>query len=764
MARPQFSKRAGLSSRLVCLALVLLLFLDLLPAQTLTLEQGGIIRGLRDRKQLALVFTADSFGEGAEYILSELKQRNLKASFFLTGNFLRRPEFRGWIEKMVEDGHYLGPHSDRHLLYCDWQDRQKTLVTKEEFLSDLENNYLELEKFGVSRGRARYFMPPYEWYNREIAGWAAEVGVAVVNFTPGLVTSSDYTTPDLPNYRSSEEIFNQLLEYEIESPDGLNGFILLSHLGVAAERTDLFYFRLGELIEELTARGYAPVRIDELLSAGRSEIEKDRQQAVIQTARKETTISPAQVQIPDKSEGIRPSRPIADGTGSSQAAGNRNRLPTRKEQGGTEEVGQAPEESYRFSLTRAWVNFARGRVNHLVPYGDRLWWFYENNQRAYELIEVQSGEKKGSGLLEIKLEQKPVPGRAGFWLVSGGKLLVLSSSGIMVGTQVELAEPLAGAPAESRNRLLLPFKKSLAALSTETTELLWKQELPADFSGPLIISGSEVLVPCLSGRLLRYSLETGRKIDQHDFQDEFGAFLPAWGQKIYFSTTSGKVKCFDLSRKKICWEVNLGSQRGQHLLSDGRHLYLLTTGGIIYKLKQSAGDILWWQTVPGRACCRPAILKDELIVPSGRILYGLDLKTGQKTSETVLTFEIKTDLVTAGDWLLAGTHDYRQDLSLIYALKKEPRVIIRPSRESPQPAGRRIIFTALAPGLEKPRYAFHLRTPDGRDRLVRKASRNNTWTWLPVAPGQYLISVVASSGRLSKKSELRYNITSFAGE
>ncbi|MBC7350218.1 MAG: PQQ-binding-like beta-propeller repeat protein [Candidatus Aminicenantes bacterium] len=764
MARPPVRKRAGLPSLSVGLFLVVLFLADFISAQTLTLEQGGIIRGPRDRNQLALVFTADYYGEGAEYILSELRQRKLKASFFFTGNFLRQPEFRGWIEKMVEDGHYLGPHSDRHLLYCDWQDRQKTLVTKEEFMTDLANNYLELEKFGVSRDRARYFMPPYEWYNQEIAGWAAEVGVAVINFTPGLVTSSDYTTPDQPNYRSSEEILNQLLEYETRSPDGLNGFILLVHLGTAAERTDLFYFRLGELIEELTARGYALVRIDELLSAGRSEPEKHRERAVIQAAGKETAFSLAPVQSPDKPEEMRPSRLIADGTGSRQTAENINRPQTRKDEGGRGAVGQAPEESYLFSLTRGWVNFARGRVNHLVPYGDRLWWFYENNQPAYELIEVQSGEKKGSGLLEIKLEQKPVPGRAGFWLVSDGKLWGLSSSGIKAGTQVELAEPLAGAPAESGNRLLLPFKKSLEARSTETAELLWKQELPAEFSGPLIIYSSEVLVPCLSGRLLRCSLETGRKIDQHDFQDEFGTFLPAWGPKIYFSTTSGKVKCFDLSRKKICWEVNLGSQRVQHLLSDGRHLYLLTTGGIIYKLKQSAGDILWWQTVPGRACCRPAILKEELIIPSGQILYGLDLKTGRKTSETVLTFEIKTDLVRIGDWLLAGSHDYRQDLSLVYALKKEPRVIIRPSRESPQPAGRRIVFTALAPGLEKPRYAFYLRTPDGRDRLVRKASKNNTWTWLPVAPGQYLISVVASSGQLSKKSELRYNITSFAGE
>lgn len=755
MDRLQVGNRAGFPSCLLALSLMLLLLVDLISAQNLTLEQGGIIRGPRDRKQLALVFTANSWAEGVEYVLSELSQRKLKGSFFLTGNFLRRTEFRVWIEKMIEDGHYLGPHSDRHLLYCDWQDRQKTLVTREEFLADLENNFLELEKFGVRRDRARHFIPPYEWYNREIAGWAEEAGVAVVNFTPGLVTGSDYTTPDLPSYRSSEEILNQLLVYETEAAAGLNGFIILIHPGVAAERTDLFYFRLGELIEELIARGYTLVRIDELLSVDRSEQGKNREK---------TDKNQARIEIPDKSEKIKSAELEAQTTTSGRAAGkgSNSEALTARDKG--KEASSVPKGGVMFSLTRAWINFARGQINHLVTSGDRLFCLFENNTQAYELIEVQTGKKLTSDLLEMSFEQKPVPGRSGFWLSSGRKVFKVDFSGMVMGPQTELAQPLAGAPVESGNWLLLPFKKSLEARSAETLELVWKQELPAEFSGPLLIPGSEVLVPCVSGQLLRFQLENGQRIDQPDLPGGMERVWLVRGQKIFFSPVWGKVGCYDLSRKKIRWEINLGSQGIQGLLSDGHNLYLFTTGGIIYKLKQSAGDILWWQTIPGRINCRPAIFKDELIVPSDRILYGLDLKTGRKISETVLTFEIKTDLISAGDFLLASTYDYRQDLSLVYALKKEPRVIIRPSRESPQPVGQKIIFTAVTPGLEKASYEFYLRTPDGRNLPVRKSSRNNTWTWLPLLPGEYLITVTTTSGSLSKKAELRYNIISIVRE
>lgn len=44
---------------------------------------------------------------------------------------------------------------------------------------------------------------------------------------------------------------------EASDPDGLNGHILLIHLGTSDLRMDKFYDRLDELIEKLLARGYS---------------------------------------------------------------------------------------------------------------------------------------------------------------------------------------------------------------------------------------------------------------------------------------------------------------------------------------------------------------------------------------------------------------------------------------------------------------------------------------------------------------------------
>ncbi len=235
-------------------------------ADSFTKNAGAIIRGDKTKKELAIVFTADKFGEGAASIRKTLLKHRIKANFFFTGNFYRNPEFRSIIQALKADGHYLGPHSDDHLLYCSWENRDSLLVTRAQFVSDLEKNYAELENLGISKKQAAYFIPPYEWYNTEIVRWSQEIGVHLINFTPGTRSHADYTTPDMKNYLSSQQIYDSIIEYEKNRPDGLNGFILLLHLGTEPTRKDKFYNRLDELIQTLKAKQYQFKRIDALLN------------------------------------------------------------------------------------------------------------------------------------------------------------------------------------------------------------------------------------------------------------------------------------------------------------------------------------------------------------------------------------------------------------------------------------------------------------------------------------------------------------------
>ncbi|WP_375444937.1 glycoside hydrolase family 9 protein [uncultured Fibrella sp.] len=235
-----------------------------LPASKSMYFKGAKIRGDTTARRLALVFTGDEFADGGPIIIQTLQKHRVRASFFLTGRFLRNPAFASLIRQLQQEGHYLGPHSDQHLLYCDWKKRDSLLVSRPQFTNDLRANYAALTPFERTQPGMRYFLPPYEWYNDSIAAWTQGEGVQLINYTPGTLSNADYTTPTDLNYRSSDAILSSIYTYEQNKKSGLNGFILLMHVGTAPSRTDKLYNRLDDLLINLRQKAYQFVRIDEL--------------------------------------------------------------------------------------------------------------------------------------------------------------------------------------------------------------------------------------------------------------------------------------------------------------------------------------------------------------------------------------------------------------------------------------------------------------------------------------------------------------------
>jgi len=211
------------------------------------------------------VFTGDEWADGGAYIASVLKQQGIPASFFFTGRFYRNEQFKGLIRRLRNEGHYLGAHSDAHLLYNDWTLRDSVLISRDSFTRDLQRNYAAMARHGIKKEEAHYFLPPYEWYNDTIARWTKALDLQLVNYTPGTLSHADYTTHEMKNYRSSATIFNSIQDYEQRARSGLNGFILLLHVGTDPARTDKFYRQLPALLQWLRKKGYRPVRINDLL-------------------------------------------------------------------------------------------------------------------------------------------------------------------------------------------------------------------------------------------------------------------------------------------------------------------------------------------------------------------------------------------------------------------------------------------------------------------------------------------------------------------
>lgn len=208
-----------------------------------------------DRKTVHLIFTADSAFEGGEFALDVMDARGVKASFFFTGNFMRDSAANAAvIHRAINEGHYVGPHGDRHILLAEWDKERTTLASADSAVRDMEAAYLMLQRYGVCRESARILIPSFEWYNRSHIEAFRNAGLFPINMSPGIETYKDYTTPDLPYYTTSAEIWEQLLTHEAEK--GLDGAIILIHLGTDSTRTDKFYRYLPALLDTLDTHSY----------------------------------------------------------------------------------------------------------------------------------------------------------------------------------------------------------------------------------------------------------------------------------------------------------------------------------------------------------------------------------------------------------------------------------------------------------------------------------------------------------------------------
>lgn len=217
-------------------------------------RNGCVVRHNADEAVIHWIFAADSMFEGGPAVLDALDRAGIKGSFFFTGNFLRDSANRAIVERAVRSGHYVGGHSDRHLLLCDWDYRRTPLVSADSMRRDLYANARELSRHGVDTASARYVLPPFEWCSAFHSGVYRREGYTPVNISPGIMIYRDYTTPGMEDYWSSDSIIDQLLDYERRR--GLNGTFLIMHAGTQDLRTDKLYRRLPWLIDTLGRLGY----------------------------------------------------------------------------------------------------------------------------------------------------------------------------------------------------------------------------------------------------------------------------------------------------------------------------------------------------------------------------------------------------------------------------------------------------------------------------------------------------------------------------
>lgn len=195
--------------------------------------------GNTEEKVLYLTFDAGYENGCTEKILDTLKRHNVKAAFFLVGNYIQKNA--DLVRRMTEEGHIVGNHTMHHYDMSRISDKKS--FTRE--LEDLEALYFQT----VNQRLPKYYRPPQGIYSEENLQMAQELGYKTVFWSLAYV---DWLNNEQP---TKEQAFEKLL------PRTHNGAVVLLH-STSQTNADI----LDELLMKWEDMGYRFETIDKLFT------------------------------------------------------------------------------------------------------------------------------------------------------------------------------------------------------------------------------------------------------------------------------------------------------------------------------------------------------------------------------------------------------------------------------------------------------------------------------------------------------------------
>ena len=216
---------------------------------------------------IAITFDGGASSNRTAELLDLLEDLNLKATLFLTGQFIEKHPTL--VRRAVLAGHEVGNHTFSHPHLTSWEQdrRHRTLpgITKAFLLAELERSELAFQK-ATGRPMAPLWRAPYGEENPTLRAWALDAGYLHVRWSSlegRSLDSLDWVEDEHSGlYRDSKRIMDTLLAFP-----RLEGGIVLMHL--ASDRDEAPWTHLPEFVKELRKRGIEPTRITELLQQSR---------------------------------------------------------------------------------------------------------------------------------------------------------------------------------------------------------------------------------------------------------------------------------------------------------------------------------------------------------------------------------------------------------------------------------------------------------------------------------------------------------------
>ena len=182
-------------------------------------------------------------------------------------------------------------------------------------------------------------------------------------------------------------------------------------------------------------------------------------------------------------------------------------------------------------------------------------------------------------------------------------------------------------PAVGNGVLIVADGTALVGLNLIDARRLWKNEMSARISGPLLLKGGWLIAVLGNGEVVALRASDGVELWRQQLSGELTVRPSIAGDKLYVPIDDGRVISLDLASGQVLWERRLNGRPEEVLALDD--LFVGTTDNYFYRLSHIDGRTIWrWQT-GGDIVGRAAVDEERvLFVSLDNILRALDRDSG----------------------------------------------------------------------------------------------------------------------------------------
>lgn len=253
--------------------------LQLLPGNTFSFNNGSV-----EFPVVSFTFDGGSTANAAMDIMDTLRSRNVTTTMFLTGHFIKKHS--DIVKKLIEAGHELGNHMFSHLHLTTYSENRIQYTLSAISQSVIQRELITADQLLVS-ATGQHFAPlwraPYGEFNEQLCAWARDAGYVHVGWRQGRSWRDGFDTNDwiadseTPGFKTPEEVFTKIVTLANTKPYGINGGIILMHLGTERKkREDQVHLKLGAMIDSLRVLGYEIVPISVMMKRAGMEVKVAR--------------------------------------------------------------------------------------------------------------------------------------------------------------------------------------------------------------------------------------------------------------------------------------------------------------------------------------------------------------------------------------------------------------------------------------------------------------------------------------------------------